>query len=380
VPLLALILLLALLLGVSALNTRPAEPLPFDLDSTADTGLAGLDRWLQALGYDVRRLDGLAFDLPADAHLLFVYPNQLSYSAAEAEALQTWVAAGRTLVLIGPHPEDRELERVFGVRTQPRAGFGVLDAQAQPLIPQGGGEYLSNWNVGSDVLDLGGAPEAVPVLRTDRGEVTAAVQSVGAGYVWHLAPGSAFANRALAEDNQGELLPPILRAVPAGGTVVFDTFHQFGLSRVGEQIATLQDWLYRTPSGWATLFAAVTVGLFLMLHGRRLGPPVATVAERRRREAAEYVTAMAALARRANLRGDVARYQQERLKRGLARRRPLDPDLPDAEFLQRLAYADPPLEAATVVAIRQVLAELGSSPSEQRLVALAAQIDALLAH
>jgi hypothetical protein len=122
------------------------------------------------------------------------------------------------------------------------------------------------------------------------------------------------------------------------------------------------------------------VGLFLILHGRRLGPPVATVAERRRREAAEYVTAMAALARRANLRGDVARYQQERLKRGLARRRPLDPDLPDAEFLQRLAYADPPLEAATVVAVRQVLAELGSSPSEQRLVALAAQIDALLAH
>ena len=85
--------------------------------------------------------------------------------------------------------------------------------------------------------------------------------------------------------------------------------------------------------------------MFLVLHGRRLGPPVVTKAERRKREAAEYVEAMAALSRRARLGKDVARYQQQRLKRGLARRRPLDPNLPDREFLDRLAYAEPALSA-----------------------------------
>lgn len=377
-PLLGLIVLLALLLFVSAANSRPPEPIPFDLDSTADTGLAALDRWLQALGYDVRRLGGLQFELPNEADLLFVYPNQLSYTAAEAQELHDWVAAGRTLVLVGPHPEDRELERVFGVRTQPREGFGVLDRQTQPLAPEGVAEYVNNWNAGSEVLDFASASNAVPMLRTARGEIVAAVQGLGEGSVWHLVRGSAFANRALREENQGELLPPLLRGVPPGGVIAFDTYHQFGVSRVGERIVTLQDWLYRTPGGWATLCAFVTLAVHLVLQGRRLGPPVVTAAERRRREAAEYVEAMAALARRANLRGDVARYQAQRLKRGLARRRPLDPNLPDADFLARLAYVDPPLNPDRVAEAGQLLAELHRNPSEQRLVALAAQIDALI--
>jgi hypothetical protein len=377
-PALALILLVALLLFVSARSSRPPEPLPFDLDSTAATGLAALDRWLQALGYDVRRLGGFQFELPADADLLFVYPNQLTYSAAEAAALREWVAAGRTLVLVGPDAEDRELARVFGVSTQARGGFGVLDRQTQPLAPEGAAEYISNWSAGSDVLDLAGAPTAVPMLQTDRGEIVAAVQALGDGVVWHLAPANAFANRALREDNQGELLPPVLRRVPAGGTIAFDTYHQFGVSRVGERIATLQDWLYRTPGGWATLFTVGTLMVYLLLQGRRLGPPLVSAAERRRREAAEYVEAMAALSRRANLRGDVARYQAQRLKRGLARRRPLDPNLSDAEFLSRLAYADPPADPDTVAAVSRTLAGLRGSPNEQQLVAFAAQIDELI--
>jgi hypothetical protein len=137
--------------------------------------------------------------------------------------------------------------------------------------------------------------------------------------------------------------------------IAFDTYHQFGVSRVGEQIATLQDWLYRTPAGWATFFAFVAVSLFLVLHGRRLGPSVVTKAERRKREAAEYVEAMASLSRHARLGQDVAHYQQQRLKRGLARRRPVDPN-----------------------AAREVLALLQRNPNEQQLVTLAAKVDVLL--
>jgi hypothetical protein len=377
-PLLVLVLLAGLLLFVSALVRRPAQPIPFYLDSSAETGLRALHLWLQDLGYDVRRTGGMHFQLPADADLLFVYPNQLTYSEAEAHALRAWVEEGRTLVIVGPHPEDVQLEQLFGVRSKPREGFGLVEQQVQPLAPEGKARYRSDWNLNSEVLDLENAPAAVPMLLADDGQVTAAVQQAGDGTVWHLTPGIAFVNHGLAEEDHGQLLPPLLRRVPAGGVIAFDTYHQFGVSRVGEQIVTLQDWLYRTPAGWATFFAFVATILFLVLHGRRLGPPVATRAERRRREAAEYVEAMASLSRRARLGKDVAHYQQQRLKRGLARRRPVDPQLPNREFLDRLAYAEPLLPAEAMAEIRQVLELLQHNPNEQQLVALAAKVDALL--
>lgn len=377
-PLLGLILLGGLLLVVSALGSRPAEPVPFDLDSSAATGLRALDLWLQDLGYDVRRIGGMQFRLPADADLLFVYPNQLSYSDAEAATLRDWVAEGHTLVIVGPQAEDAELERVFGVRSKPRDGFGLTEQQRQPLVPEGAAAYSTDWNMGSEVLDLENAPAAVPVLAAENGQVTAAVQQIGSGVVWHLTPGIAFVNHGLAQEDHGQLLPPILRYVPPGGTIAFDTYHQFGISRVGEQIATLQDWLYRTPAGWATFFAFAVFGVFIVLYGRRLGPSVATKAERRRREAAEYVEAMAALARRAKLGKDVAQYQQQRLKRGLARRRPVDPNLPDRDFAERLAYAEPVLTAEQQAEVRQVLESLRRNPNEQQLVTLAAKVDVLV--
>ena len=212
----------------------------------------------------------------------------------------------------------------------------------------------------------------------ENGQVTAAVQQIGSGVAWHLTPGIAFVNHGLAEEDHGQLLPPILRYVPPGGTIAFDTYHQFGVSRVGEQIATLQDRLYRTPTGWATFFAFSVFSIFIVLNGRRLGPSVVTKAERRRREAAEYVEAMAALARRAKLGKDVAQYQQQRLKRGLARRRPVDPNLPDHDFVERLAYSEPALTAEQGAEVRQVLEALRRSPNEQQLVALAAKVDALV--
>ncbi len=99
-PLLGLILLGGLLLVVSALGSRPAQPIPFDLDSSAATGLRALDLWLQDLGYNVRRIGGMQFQLPADADLLFVYPNQLSYSGGRGRGPAR--LGGR-----GPHARDR---------------------------------------------------------------------------------------------------------------------------------------------------------------------------------------------------------------------------------------------------------------------------------
>jgi hypothetical protein len=196
--------------------------------------------------------------------------------------------------------------------------------------------------------------------------------------VWHAAPGLAFSNDGLRQNGQGELLPALLRTVPPGGTVVFDTTHQFDAGDFAQPIATLQDWLYRTPSGWAAVLGIAACAAFLLLQGRRLGPPLVTTAERPRREAAEHVRAMAAMARRAQLSRELVDYQRHRLKRGLARRRPVSADLPDAEFVVRLRQVTPALAPDKLAQVEAVLSDLRPEIDEQRLVTLAAQIDDIL--
>ena len=375
---LAIVLLFGILLAAAVLSTPPPEPVPYDLNAGHPRGLLGLRLWLGELGYDVQRTDGLRFAVPDDAELLFVYPNQLVYSEDEAAALRDWVAAGHTAVIVGPGTDDRMLVESFGVRQAGESAFDSTLAQSQPLIPDGAATYERQWFMPSAVLDLSDAPQTVPVLTLgDKGAV-AAVQRVGDGTVWHLAPGVDLTNGGLQETQQGDLLPAILREVPDSAVVAFDTYHLFGLSRVGEQIATLQDWLYRTPGGWATLFALLAGGLYLVLQGRRLGPPLVTVEQTRGRQAAEFVEAMANLHRRAREQDDLVRHQQRRLKFGLARRCTVSPDLADDLFLDALTHGDPPLPEAQLAAVREILHGLARRPGERQLVQLAAAIDDLL--
>ena len=76
---LAIAALVALLIAAALLTTPPPEPIPYDLDASHPAGLLGLRLWLEELGYTVQRTGSLRFNLPDNADLLFVYPNQLTY-------------------------------------------------------------------------------------------------------------------------------------------------------------------------------------------------------------------------------------------------------------------------------------------------------------
>ncbi len=373
-----ILLLFGILLIAAVLSTPPPEPIPYDLNAAHARGLLGLRLWLEELGYDVQRMDGLRFTLPDDAVLIWIYPNQLTYLPGEAAALRAWVASGHTAVIVGPDAGDRALAETFGVRLAGESAFDRALVQTQPLIPDGAAEYEREWFMPAALLDLSDAPQAVPVLTASNRGTVAAVQRIGSGTVWHLAPGVDLTNGGLQESRQGDLLPAILRGVPDGATVAFDTYHLFGLSRAGERIATLQDWLYRTPGGWATLFALLAGALYWVLQGRRLGPPLVTVEQTRGRQAAEFVEAMANLHRRAREQAGLVRHQQRRLKFGLARRCALSPDLADDLFLDALAHSEPPLPESQLAAVRDLLRGLASQPGEHQLVQLAAAIDDLL--
>jgi hypothetical protein len=350
--------------------SQPAER-PFDFDSAAPSGLAGLRLWLQELGFAVKDIRGQRFIVPPDADLILVFPGQTRFEKTETEALRSWVEKGGTLALVAV--DDPNLGEAFGGA---EGEFSLDDdlTQPQPLLPDLPGEMADLG--GGRTLDLADAEEYALALQFDD-DATLAVRKMGRGQVWRLSGYHLLTNGNLREENHAAAVIALLRATPQGGAVYFDAYHLFG-PEVAASIETLQDWLYRTPLGWATVFGLLTLAVFWVMQGRRLGPALPTIHEVRRREAAEYVQAMANLQRRANVRPMVATHHKRRIKLSLGRPLHLSADLSDGEFVNRLAEAYPHMAADQLSRLRHILATLDRPADEHALIKAAAAGDDLL--
>ena len=374
---LAVVLLLVLVTFI-VLQGEEEAPQPFDPASTAPTGLRALWLWLEALEYTVVRNDGATFAIPDDCAVIFVFPTQQPYTLKEAYQLKHWVAAGGTLVLVGPAPLDQALGDAFLVETGASLRELLVDvAQQQPLLPDLDGPIRLSSD--APTLDLSRAPAAIPVLTTTDGQTTLAVQRWQQGVIWHVSLHHNLTNAQLRDPAQATLVPALLRHAAPGSLILFDTYHLFGAAAsANSEIRSLQDWLYRTPLGWAVLFALTVTLLFLLLQGRRLGPALPTREELRRREAAEYVTAMANLLRRGQQRAFVAAHHKRRLKRTLGRALNVSPDLADAAFLRQVQQADERLAADEFQHLTTIFQALDNPINEQVLTKTVSQVDPLL--
>ena len=367
----ALMVTVVLILGAATRANRP-----YDLASRGPDGLVALRLWLEELGYEVGTTGDAVFVLPETADALFVYPNDHPYTADEAATLIEWTRQGRALVVVGPARGDGELGRALGVRQRDQLAAERTDIlwQRAPVLtaaPAGLGTIGS-----ARPLDLRDAPDALPVVATDGGDVTVALRRLGAGTVWHLSPRHDLTNLALKDEPQGAIVLAVLRTVPPGGQVVFDTYHRFGPPAAAPR--TLYDWLYGTPYGWAALYSALVLFVYLLLQGIRLGPPLRPRLETRRREAAEYVRAMAGLQRRAHAAPAIAAYHKQRLKLGLGRQHQLDSGLDDADFVLALRRRGEHLGPERLEHIANLLTELSGQPGEERLTRLVADVDRVL--
>ena len=362
--------------GIILFSRNESTEPPYDPDGRGAQGLLLWRSWLTEMGFRVETTGRARFELPAEARLLFVYPGTEDFTSADADQVSDWVEAGGTLVLVGV--EDSRLQERFNYEMAEIDFFRATGfaQQAQPLIPEG----PESWSGPGPVPLPQAGDTAVPVLTLSDDLPAVTVQKQGEGVVWILPSRYAFTNADLLEDEQPYLLLATLRGIPSGAVVVLDTYHLFGPSLLsGDRILTVQEWLYTTPTGWATMFLMGLLVIFLVLGGRRLGPPLLVPTQGRRREAAEYVVAMAGLQRRANVSDAVARHHRRRLRQALGRRHRIPADLDDAEFLRRLRAADDRVGDEEAARIRRVLTELSALPNNDKLVDLVAEADEILA-
>ncbi len=369
-------LLLLLFVVVAAMSSGEAQLPPYHLESEQSNGLSILRTWLGEMGYQVGETSRTDFHLPAeDAQLLFVYPGQQSFSNDEVQQLRDMASTGMAVAIIwgGSENQDKALRETFQIT--PTSYFGGNEAaQQQPLLPDN--PALVDDLFYAELLEIDETDGIVPVIVSDEGTATLAIKKVGAGVIWHLSNYHDLTNGQLDQPDRAKILLALLRTVPDGGRVVFDTYHLYGSIFGSDQrpITSVMDWLYYTPIGNAVIFAMVTLGAFCLLQGRRLGPPLPSAVELRRREAAEYVEAMANLYRRGQVATDVGAYQKRRFKLALGRSLHLSADLNDTDFLHTLCANDLRIDENRNQQIAQLFSELDSG-NDEHVMRSSARID-----
>jgi len=324
-------LLLFATLFVRGEGLQPRVTRPTSLERGAN-GLRGAFLWLQGEGLHPvalrERFDSLArrHDLPAAGNLLIVTtPVVTPFSVAEATALERWLRAGNTLLVLAALSDSpawgiggyvhSDLRLLTGLEFAVRApeATGAAEGAAAPAprvgqerdaarradeqrdtrshslqarlqleqparsvtVPNGPHPYLAGVRTAVALSDL--TPQIWDVKLPRTGFVMElAHQRDGAGGTLWLRPygpgsaivsafGSLFTNRALGLDDNARLLGNIVGAsVAPGGAVLFDDEHQ------GLGLAYDPAKFYRDPRLYATLGVLGVVWLTWVLGGTRL--------------------------------------------------------------------------------------------------------------
>jgi len=368
-PLYLLAALLAIATIVFAFATVGAAP-----TSSARTGsvyddgpggAAALRRYLEAMGASTTTIQGDRF-LPdaSTASVLFILGATEAVTPTDADNVKKFVSAGGTAVVatdVGLL--ERPLLDAFDVRIAGVASPGTHPL-AGPLFADPPARAIAVDRPGS--LALG--TKALSLATDGRTTIVAAVRE-GRGTFYVVASLGPFLAAGLgAADNARVVLAFAHDAVARGGTVAFDEFHH-GFHPSTDVLVLLQS----TWPGRALVFASICGFLYLVLSGRRLGPPV-PLDPRPARSSLEYIRGFAGLVRRSG-RGEIARRRLRRdLRSGLARALGLDPGMPFERVLATLAAADRERAAEA----RAVDDALGRRLREDQLLRTVGQIERLV--
>lgn len=362
-------LAMALALVLLVLGTAP--PAVNDDPSSRAAGRGGtlaLYRWLGNLGFGVHRV-GSAFDLTGTDVLLVIDPRT-RVSTADAAALARLVRSGAdAVVALSP-------ESVADVGPLLDAlDVGVVDGR-----PAGTSVPAQPFDASDRVHDVAMAAglaiepsAALTPLLVQGGAITAAAESIGAGRAYVLASPQPLTNDGLRHgDSAGLVLALLERA--RGGAIAFDEYHHGEADLPAGGAAAI----FASPLGLALGLATLAVLVYLVLHGRRLGPPLPAGDPAAVPSTAAYVEAMAGLFGRSRDRGVVAdRYAAELRGRVGAGAVAAPGPEGDVAFVAALGRSRPDLAEDAAVVLTRARALAAQSPDAPSLLALAIDIDRL---
>ncbi|MCX7792599.1 MAG: DUF4350 domain-containing protein, partial [Chloroflexaceae bacterium] len=248
-------------------------------------GALALYRWIDALGYDVRRLQYLERFAPdPEAAMLIVLGPGERYTLDEAAAVAEWVEAGGILVLADDRPGQ-----LAGAAPLLRAFDLELFAPPPDQLLEPAPVLQPVFGVPPARVVVAGATTALRTTRADAVPLVGASAAplvlglpYGAGYVFASAALHPFTNSGLGEGDNAAMVLNMLRRAPPGARVVFDEYHHGFISQ-----PSLRGLLLGTPWGWAILYTALMLAAYLALTGRRFGRPAPLREETARRSSAE---------------------------------------------------------------------------------------------
>jgi len=319
-------------------------PVPSSLPSVHNPGPLGLRAlylYLEESGVPVSALDAALDEktLGGVRTLVVAPPRKANrVTKAEAEALESWVRGGGTLVYMVPREAEAHqptleawLRISDGLLLKPSGEALPSDEKdlsgttVRVWVPVGAARGLRSFRVALDRGVTVDHPEAVPLAGL-RGVAALWHVPVGAGEVYVLAGAD------LAENRRLELLDNLRfwDALAARGPLAFDEFH------LGEGVRQ------EPPSAWGLwVFAAqcLVVGLvYVVARGMRFGPPRPLVVERHR-SSREYVQSLGWLARRSKVERELVPELGRQLRRQMHERLGIPLTLPEDEAARALEQA-----------------------------------------
>ncbi|HEV2249305.1 MAG TPA: DUF4350 domain-containing protein [Candidatus Limnocylindria bacterium] len=290
-------------------------------------GAATARRLLDALGVRTTTIEGDTFAPHiGSSRVVFMLGASELVSAQDVAALRTYLHEGGTVVVahdlelfIAPLLEGFDLH--LG-----RAAAASATRLAGPLFAAPPARRIES-DIGRE-LRLGPAWDA---LGTDGQAPTVAMRTDGPGTIVFVGTVTPFLSASLADaDNARFVVALTAAARAAGGAVAFDEYHH-GVHPAPSLLALVE----RTWPGRALLFAFLVAFAYVVLTGRRLGPPQ-PLDPRPPRSSLEYVRGFAGLVRRAGRQEIVRDRLRHELHTGLARAAGLDPATPFAQVVERI--------------------------------------------
>jgi hypothetical protein len=253
----------AILIGALKLVTEQVQAPAGSSYSTQSDGALALYTWLGDVGGQAQRLTEAAVD-PAVGTVLVLQPPSIVDQSTQA-ALRGVADRGGTIVLAGDSVQWLILARALGVSVEPASA-----PSATAMTPDGLRlPFTSRYRLRSDTAG------ARPLLVREDGDWVALQVPYRQGNLVVVASPEPFANAGLGDDATArfvfrELVSP---AVTAGQPVAFDEIER-SAGAGDPNTPNLDQLLFQTPAGRAVLYAALLTFVFLLLAGRRLGPPV----------------------------------------------------------------------------------------------------------